>query len=196
MKNPEEKQENEKWVELAKVYQKYQQLKVEEGRLDFADLLSWAFKIFKTRPSILKKYQEQFKYILLDEFQDTNYIQYLLIKLLAPSERKPNLMVCCDDDQAIYKFRGASVSNVLEFKSDYPDASILTLTDNYRSRQPILTAAYKLIQNNNPDRLEEKLKISKKLYSRIASTENLKGIEALNLQITETAEEEAAWVVK
>lgn len=192
----EEKEENEKWVELAKVYQKYRQLKVEQGRMDFADLLSWALKIFNTRPAILKKYQEQFKYILLDEFQDTNYIQYLLIKLLAPSEMTPNLMVCCDDDQAIYKFRGASVSNVLEFKSDYPAASILTLTDNYRSRQPILEAAYRLIQNNNPDRLEEKLKISKRLYSRIALTEDFKDTGALNLKITDTAEEEAEWVVK
>ncbi|MEK7610814.1 MAG: ATP-dependent DNA helicase [Patescibacteria group bacterium] len=191
-----ETDEKGKWLELAAAYQKYQQLKVEAGRLDFADLLSWTVRIFNSRPAILKKYREQFKYILLDEFQDTNYIQYQIIKFLAPAEQSPNLMVCADDDQSIYKFRGASVANVLEFKTDYPSAKILTLTDNYRSRQPILDAAYRLIQNNNPDRLEEKLKISKKLYSRIEFVPDAGNSAALNLIVAGTAEEEAAGVVE
>lgn len=188
--------EKDKWLELADAFNKYQQLKTEAGRLDFADLLTWTVRVFTTRPRILKKYQKQFKYILLDEFQDTNYIQYQIIKYLAPEKQSPNLMVCADDDQSIYKFRGASVANVLEFKTDYPTAKILTLTDNYRSRQPILDAAYRLIQNNNPDRLEEKLKISKKLHSKIEKVSDFGNSSALNLIVAGTAEEEAEGVIK
>ncbi len=165
VKTGEEKETAEKYFELANAYQTYQDLKIENSYLDFGDLIFWTLKLFRQRPSILKKYQDQFKYILVDEFQDTNYAQYQLIKLLAPTENKPELMVTGDDDQSIYKFRGASVSNILEFKKDYPHAETVVLTKNYRSGQKILDAAYKLIQYNNPDRLEEKLGIEKKLKS-------------------------------
>ncbi len=156
-------EESEKLLELANAYETYQNLKIENSLMDFGDLISWTLKLFRQRPSVLKKYQDQFKYILVDEFQDTNYAQYQLIKLLAPVNQKPELLVCGDDDQSIYKFRGASVSNILEFKKDYPNAETIVLTKNYRSGQKILDAAYQLIQNNNPDRLEEKLGIGKRL---------------------------------
>lgn len=168
---PEAKENAKKTLELANAYQTYQKLKIENSYLDFGDLLSWTLKLFRERPSVLKKYQGQFKYILVDEFQDTNYAQYQLIKLLAPNEGGPELMVTGDDDQSIYKFRGASVSNIIEFKKDYPGAETIVLTKNYRSGQKILDAAYKLIQNNNPDRLEEKLGIEKKL-TRIKNKES------------------------
>ena len=113
---------------------------------------------------ILNEFRKQFKYILVDEFQDTNTAQYELIKLLA--EPKKNLTVVGDDDQSIYRFRGASVSNIMQFKDDFPKAKEVVLTKNYRTCQDILDKAYDFIQLNNPDRLEEKLKINKKLESQ------------------------------
>jgi len=184
------REEAQKLLELAKAYETYQKLKIENSYLDFGDLILWTLKLFRKRPSVLKKYQEQFRYILIDEFQDTNYAQYQLIKLLAPAKNNPELMVCGDDDQSIYKFRGASVSNILEFKKDYPNAETIVLTKNYRSGQKILDAAYQLIQNNNPDRLEKKLKIKKKLKSREGE-----GVKPEIIH-TATGEEEAEKVVE
>lgn len=94
-------EEREKTIELANAYQKYQELLLSENALDFGDLLLWTIKLFKTRPSALKKYQQQFKYILVDEFQDTNFAQFEIIKLLAPREKNPNLLVVGDDDQCL-----------------------------------------------------------------------------------------------
>ncbi len=136
--------------------------------MDFGDLINYALKLFQTRVAILEKYRQQFKYILVDEFQDTNYAQYELVKLLAAP--KNNIMVVGDDDQSIYKFRGASFSNIVTFKKDFKKATDIFLTDNYRSGQQILDRAYQFIQLNNPDRLEVKLskgtqKLQKKLLS-------------------------------
>ncbi len=166
LKTDEEKETAEKYLELARAYQNYQNLKIENSYLDFGDLISWTLKLFRDRPSVLKKYQKQFKYILLDEFQDTNYAQYQLIKLLAPTDSNPELMVVGDDSQSIYKFRGASVSNILTFRKDYPQKETVVLTKCYRSPQKILNPAYRLIQNNNPDTLEVKLGIDKNLVSQ------------------------------
>ena len=164
-----DKEDKIRWKELASTYTKYQELKIEKSRMDFGDLITWSIKILKERPSLLKKYRKQFKHVLVDEFQDTNHAQYELIKLLCPhddlSER--SLLVVGDDSQSIYKFRGAAVSNILEFQGDYPKADMLTLLKNYRSFQDILDPAYKLIQNNNPDTLEVKLGISKELVSQV-----------------------------
>jgi len=99
--SPSSKEETEKTLELARAYQTYQNLKIENSFMDFGDLISWTLKLFRERPSVLKKYQDQFKYILVDEFQDTNYAQYQLIKLLAPSESRPELMTTGDDDQCL-----------------------------------------------------------------------------------------------
>lgn len=149
--------------EVATVYHYYQKLLLDNSFLDFGDLINYTLKLFRSRPKILQYYQNQFKYILVDEFQDTDLSQYELVKmLLLPNN---NITVVGDDDQSIYKFRGASISNILKFKEDYPMAYQISLTDNYRSTQEILDLAHEFIQLNNPERLESKLSISKKLVS-------------------------------
>ncbi len=151
--------------ELANTYKQYNQLLLDENYLDFGDLIVYSLKLFKERSNILKLFQTRFSYIMVDEFQDTNWAQYALVKLL--TQKNNNLLVVGDDDQAIYKFRGASLANIMQFKEDYPKSKEILLTDNYRSYQEILDKAYLLIQNNNPYRLEEKLGIDKKIKSKI-----------------------------
>jgi len=119
----------------------------------------------------LKKYQDRFKYILVDEFQDTNYAQFQLVLKLAAARK--NINVVGDDDQSIYKWRGASLSNILQFQTKFPESEKIVLTDNYRSSKAILDSAYKLIQNNNPDRLEQKEGIDKKLRCFVESSEKV-----------------------
>src|SRR3989344_6099119 len=166
-----EKEEAKKYLELAKAFQTYEELKIKEGVMDFSDLITNVLNLFRKRKSILARYQRQFKYILLDEFQDTNFAQYQLIKLLAPSRAKPNLTVVGDDSQSIYKFRGAAISNILSFMKDYPSARHIILTTSYRCPQIILDSAYSLIKYNNPNTLESQLKISKDLQAN----QSLKG---------------------
>ncbi len=163
----EDKDDVEQYLELASAYKKYEELKIRESSMDFSDLISNTLLLFRTRPGILKKYQNQFKYIFVDEFQDTNYAQNELAILLAGKDK--NITVVADDDQSIYRFRGAAVSNVLQFKNNFPDAKIITLTDNYRSTQTILDSSYELIQHNNPNRLEAVEHIDKKLVSHSKS---------------------------
>jgi DNA helicase-2/ATP-dependent DNA helicase PcrA len=156
-------EEKEKIQELAQAYQTYEALKIKENLMDFSDLITNTLKLFRQRPNILANYQQQFKYILVDEFQDTNYAQNQLAILLAGKAQ--NITVCGDDDQSIYRWRGAAISNVIQFRQTFPKAKIVVLTQNYRSTQLILDHAYQLIQNNNPDRLEFKEKIDKHLES-------------------------------
>ncbi len=158
-----EKEEKEKLIELANAYKTYQKIKIEEGAMDFSDLISNTLKLFRLRKNILKNYQEKFKYILVDEFQDTNFAQNALAILI--SGTKKNITVVGDDDQSIYRFRGSSVSNIIQFRKHFPKVKIVTLVNNYRSTEEILNKSYKLIQFNNPDRLEIKEKINKKLIS-------------------------------
>lgn len=160
----EEKEEADKKLELAKVFNKYQELMLKEGNIDFGDQIILTLKLFRENKKILETYQKQFKYILVDEFQDTNFAQNELVKILAG--KNGNITVVADDDQSIYRFRGAAVSNVLEFKKNFPKAKQIVLFKNYRSTQQILDNAYQLIQHNNPDRLEIKNKINKKLESQ------------------------------
>ena len=155
--------ELKQYQELASAYKAYEDLKTKESVMDFSDLISNTLLLFRKRGNILKRYQNQFKFLLVDEFQDTNYAQNELAILLAGADK--NLTVVADDDQSIYRFRGAAVSNVLQFKKTFPKAKIITLTDNYRSTQTILDASYRLIQHNNPNRLEVVEKIDKKLKS-------------------------------
>lgn len=163
--------ERKKLKELADCYFAYQRILREEGRLDFGDLIMETLRILRERPAILDHYRKLFKYILLDEFQDTNWAQYELVKLLAGDEK--NITVVGDDDQAIYKFRGASLANILQFRDDFPETVTVALTDNYRSTQNILDYAYGFIKNNDPYRLEVKLSgegISKALRSFLDKT--------------------------
>lgn len=174
--------------EVANAYHVYNQLLLDNEALDFGDLINYTLKLLKDRPKILEAYRQKFKYILVDEFQDTNLAQYELIKLL--SAPKNNLTVVGDDDQSIYKFRGASVSNILHFKTDYPQTELITLTKNFRSEQNILDLSYRLIKNNNPDRLEKKLKIDKKLVAHKT------GQGIIEKLVAATGEQEAELVVK
>lgn len=159
-----EKEEKKKTLELAAAFKTYDELKVKEGLMDFGDLIVKTLQLFRQRPNVLRQYQDQFKYILVDEFQDTNYAQNELAILL--SQKTKNITVCGDDDQSIYRFRGAAVSNIIQFKKNFPRAKVVVLTRNYRSTQEILDRAYELIQHNNPDRLEAVEKIDKKLSSQ------------------------------
>lgn len=159
----EQPDEIEKYQELARAYHLYENLKIQEGFFDYSDLISYTLQIFRKRPNVLKQYQNQFAYILIDEFQDTNFSQNQLALLLAGT--KKNITVVGDDDQAIYRFRGAAVSNMIQFRSHFPQAEIVVLTKNYRSSKEILDRSYDLIQHNNPDRLEIAEQIDKKLYS-------------------------------
>ncbi|MFZ2803897.1 MAG: ATP-dependent DNA helicase [Patescibacteria group bacterium] len=150
--------------EIADCYFAYRRLLREEGSLDFGDLIVETLRLLRERPRVLKELRAQFHSILVDEFQDTNWAQYELIKLLAGEEK--NLTVVGDDDQAIYKFRGASLANILQFRDDFPEAKTVLLTENYRSYQEILDTAYGFIKKNDPNRLEVRLKdtgLSKRL---------------------------------
>lgn len=149
--------------ELANAYHVYNQLLLDSSYLDFGDLICYTLKLFKERPDILKLYQEKFKYVMVDEFQDTNWSQYELIKMLAKPDN--SLVAVGDDNQAIYRFRGASLSNILQFKDDYPQAKEIVLNKNYRSGQEILDKAYTLIKHNDPNTLEAKIGINKQLIS-------------------------------
>lgn len=170
-KSKEEKEEKERVIELANTYKKYSELKLENSKLDFGDLIILTIKLFRERENILSKYRDRFKYILVDEFQDTNYTQNVLVNILVLGNGKkrgngPQLTVVGDDDQAIYKFRGAAISNILQFKETYPKAEEIVLIENYRSRQEILDSAYTLIKNNDPHRLEVTEGIDKRLIAR------------------------------
>jgi DNA helicase-2/ATP-dependent DNA helicase PcrA len=157
------KESARKHQELALVYKSYQRLLRRHGMIDFEDQVTLAVELFRSRPSVLKEYQERYKYILVDEFQDTNHIQFELLKLL--SAKHNNITVVGDDDQSIFRFRGASLSNILSFGRIYPRAERVVINTNYRSSQPILDAAYRLIRHNDPDRLEVQAKIDKSLRS-------------------------------
>lgn len=171
-------EETNRIKEVAEAYFTFQKLLLENNALNFGDLISYCLKLFEKRPIILEKYRKQFKYILIDEFQDTNWCQYELIKLLA--RPKNNLTICADDDQAIYRFRGASFNNVLQFRKNYPKTKEIILTNNYRSTQNILDLAYKFIQLNNPNRLEyqmnEVAEISKQAKNKGVNLTNFKKI--------------------
>ncbi|MBU0572608.1 ATP-dependent helicase [Patescibacteria group bacterium] len=160
----DEKMEAKKIMELAKAYMAYNELKIKEGLMDFGDLIVKTLVLFRQRQNILANYQKQFKHILVDEFQDTNHAQNELAILLAGKSK--NITVTGDDDQSIYRFRGAAVSNIIHFKKAYPKAKVVVLTKNYRSTQEILDKAYVMIQHNNPDRLEAVEKIDKRLISQ------------------------------
>ncbi len=162
--NPEDlalQEESVQHMEVAYAYAKYQELLAKEGLLDFGNQFYLALNLLRTHPVILKKYRQQFKYILVDEFQDTNFAQYQLVKLV--TKENGNINVCGDDDQCIYRFRGAAYSNLMSFIRDFPNGKSISIVHNYRSSQPILDSAYRLIQQNNPERFEIKANIDKRL---------------------------------
>lgn len=131
---------------VARVYAEYQKELREAGALDFDDLLCETVRLFRESPETLEYYQDRWKYIMVDEYQDTNHVQYMLVALLA--QKYKNLCVVGDDDQSIYKFRGATIENILSFERQFPGAKVVRLEQNYRSTQNILSAANKVIEHN------------------------------------------------
>lgn len=144
---------------VAKVYEIYQKRLFECGALDFDDLIMQATLLFANNPRILQKYQERFRFVMVDEYQDTNHAQYKLVDLLSCKHR--NLCVVGDDWQSIYKWRGADIQNILDFEKNYPEAKVVLLEQNYRSTQNILDAAYGVI-SKNINRKDKKLWTGKK----------------------------------
>lgn len=166
---------------VAEVYKRYQKELRSNNGLDFDDLIMLTVRLFKEVPEVLEKYQEKFKYILIDEYQDTNHAQYTLVNLLAAKYR--NLCVVGDDDQSIYSFRSADIRNILEFEQDFPEVKIIKLEQNYRSSKNILHTANEVIRNNRGRR-------AKSLW-----TENAEG-EKIFLYRADDDREEAWFVVE
>lgn len=139
---------------IAKVYKKYETKLKENNAMDFDDLLVNTVRLFEKDEAVLEKFQNRFKYIMVDEYQDTNKIQYKFIKMLSKGHN--NLCVVGDDDQCIYQWRGADISNILNFEKDFPNAEVIKLEQNYRSTSNILNGAHSIISNNS-QRTDKKL---------------------------------------
>jgi len=165
-----EEKDIKKNLELIKIYTQYEKSLKQIGRYDFEDMINLVAEKFEKSPSLLQKYQERFQYLLVDEFQDTNSAQAeILYKLSSFWDPQPNLFVVGDDDQSIFRFQGASIENIIKFNEKYPNAEKITLNNNYRSIQPIISAADKVI-SNNVVRVATKLKLDKSQTSTINST--------------------------
>ena len=149
--------------EKAAAYAAYQKLLLEHGRVDFGAQISLALRLLRERPYLRREFQDRFRYVLVDEFQDTNHVQFELVKLLAGGRR--NLTVVGDDDQSIYRFRGAKVENLLGFLDAFSGARVLVLQRNYRSGQAILDCSHRLIKWNDPERLEARAGFDKHLIA-------------------------------
>ena len=155
--------------ELARAYARYQELLRAGGLIDFGDQVSLALRLLRESPAARVELQRRYRYILVDEFQDTNRAQSEFVELLAAPHG--NVTVVGDDDQSIYKFRGAAISNILDFKQRHPSARQVVLRRNYRSHAPILDASYRLIRFNDPDRLEGQNGIDKRLIAERGGAE-------------------------
>ena len=149
---------------LHQIFQTYQARLQQNNAMDFEDLLLKSVELFKLFPSILDYYQNKFHYILVDEYQDTNRLQYELIKLLG--QKHHNVSVVGDDDQSIYRWRGAEIRNILDFEQDYPDCTVFKLEQNYRSSSNILTVAHSIISHTR-NRMEKELWTKKELGDRV-----------------------------
>ena len=165
--------------DYVRVYKEYEEVLKKSNALDFDDLLLKTVELFTRCPDVLESYQERFKYIMVDEYQDTNTVQFELVRLLANKYR--NICVVGDDDQSIYKFRGANIRNILDFEKHYPDAKVVRLEQNYRSTQIILDVANAVIKNNS-GRKEKSLWTKKENGERV------------HLRQFETAYEEAEYI--
>ena len=146
------------------VYEAYQKNLIENNAMDFDDIINKTVELFRDNPDVLDYYQEKFTYIMVDEYQDTNTAQYMLIRLLSSKYR--NLCVVGDDDQSIYRFRGANIRNILDFEKDFKDALVIRLEQNYRSTSKILEAANQVIRNNSQRK-------SKTLWTRNPEGDNI-----------------------
>jgi len=174
--------------ELARAYAKYQELLGAAGFIDFGDQVSLALRLVRASAAARAELRSRFRYVLVDEFQDTNRAQAELVSILAEPHR--NITVVGDDDQSIYKFRGAAISNILGFREQYRSARTVVLRRNYRSLAPILDASYRLVRRNDPDRLEVRAAISKQLKPVRSAADEL----PVRLEPFATHGEEADWI--
>jgi DNA helicase-2/ATP-dependent DNA helicase PcrA len=175
-------------AELAAAYRTYQLLMAANGCIDFGDQVALALRLVRTSATARAAIAGRFRYILVDEFQDTNRAQAELVSLLSESHR--NVMVVGDDDQAIYAFRGAAVDNILAFKDRYAGARSVVLRRNYRSLAPVLDSAYRLIRFNDPDRLEVRAGVVKRLRAERSAV----APAPVRLEVFASGSEEADWV--
>jgi ATP-dependent DNA helicase UvrD/PcrA len=159
---------------LRRVYETYQEVLRRSGGLDFDDLIMKLVELYSTDEEALAKWRDRFRHVLVDEYQDTNHAQYVLVNLLAAEHR--NVAVVGDDDQSIYRFRGADIRNILDFRKDYPDAHVVHLEQNYRSSQAILDAAYNVIRSN-PERAEKRLWTDRAGGERVVATQAYNEVE-------------------
>ena len=171
--------------ELAIAYDRYQALLVERGLIDFADQVSLAARLLAERPAIRAELQRRYRYLLVDEFQDTDPVQLRLLSLLAG--RKKNVTVVGDDDQSIYTFRGAAVGNIMGFSDTFPGTQRVVLRRNHRSHAPILVAAQRLVRHNDPHRLEAREGLDKTLVA----VRRKRGPEKVRLRAFDSAASEA-----
>ncbi len=174
--------------ELARAYARYQELLAEHGFIDFGDQVSLALRLVRDSPAARAELQRRFRYVLVDEFQDTNRAQAELVALLVQPHN--NVTVVGDDDQSIYKFRGAAISNILDFQARHLGARAVVLRRNYRSRAPILDAAYRLVRFNDPDRLEVRIGLSK----RLRAERRMDDPPPVRLEAFATGADEADWL--
>jgi DNA helicase-2/ATP-dependent DNA helicase PcrA len=165
-------EESARWHEFGEVYRAYQQIILQRSAMDFGDIILNAVQLLKERPSVAARLRENLSEVLVDEFQDTNGAQNTLLRLLVP-DPKGQITVVGDDDQSIYAWRGSNISNILTFQEWYPGAKKIVLTKNYRSPQSLLDAAYKLIQFNNPMRLEKTAGVDKHLESKVGQRDSV-----------------------
>src|SRR2546422_5514887 len=159
---------------VRRVYESYQEVLRRSGGLDFDDLIMKLVELLEMDSEALQKWRDRFRHVLVDEYQDTNRAQYVLVNLLAAEHR--NVVVVGDDDQSIYRFRGADVRNILDFRKDYPDAHVVRLEQNYRSSQAILDAAYSVIRTN-PERAEKKLWTDRAGGEKVVATQAYNEVE-------------------
>ncbi|HVG41469.1 MAG TPA: ATP-dependent helicase, partial [Chitinophagaceae bacterium] len=185
----EQKEKMEKLQAACSEFKKFQQLMRSRNRYDFDDMINWVIEAFDQNESLLLQYQEQFQYVLVDEYQDTSGSQNKIVRLLIDFWEKPNVFVVGDDDQSIYRFQGANIENMLAFADGYKkDLLTVVLTNNYRSTQPILNVSKTLIDKNN-ERLVAKLEdLSKDLLSSHDGVKHLTHLPQVKEYVTQRDE--------
>lgn len=176
-------------MEIARCYEAYQRALKQEDAVDFGDQVLLAVRLLEEHSELRRGFRKRFKYILVDEFQDTNYSQFRMLQLIASPTS--NVTVVGDDDQSIYKWRGAALSNVIKFLEHYTQVRTVVLTDNFRSGQSLLDCSYRLIRFNDPDRLEVRNGIDKRLKARREGTN-----PEPKCQMFDTVSSEADWVAR
>ncbi|MEY4069411.1 MAG: hypothetical protein RL721_25 [Candidatus Eisenbacteria bacterium] len=190
--DPARRDRAESELEKARVFANYEALLHTAGRVDFGSQIALALRLLRERPHVLRSVRDQYRWILVDEFQDTNHVQFELVRLLAGERR--NLTVVGDDDQSIYRFRGARIENLLGFLEAYPDARQVLLVRNHRSGQSILDQAHRLVRVNDPHRLEARRGWDKRLLAQRTAEDGSTLAGVVEHQTFQTGRDEAEWV--